>query len=59
MTKIVNLSEARSKLSRLIDEAAAGEEIVIARNGVPQAKLVPLPVELKPRKPVNAMKITW
>jgi antitoxin (DNA-binding transcriptional repressor) of toxin-antitoxin stability system len=37
--KQVNLYEAKTHLSALVDEAAAGEEIVIAKNGKPLAKL--------------------
>lgn len=39
---IRNLYEAKTHLSALVDRAAKGEEIVIAKNGVPMAKLVPL-----------------
>ena len=46
--KQVNLYEAKTRLSALVDQAAAGEEIVIAKNGKPCAKLVQLPVEAKP-----------
>ena len=35
----VNIHEAKTHLSRLVDEAAAGVEIVIARGGKPVAKL--------------------
>lgn len=38
----VNIHEAKTHLSRLIEEVAAGNEIVIAKNGVPRARLVPL-----------------
>ncbi len=38
--KQVNLYEAKTRLSSLVDEAAAGEEIVIAKNGKPMAKLL-------------------
>lgn len=38
----VNLHAAKTHLSRLVDQAAAGEEIVIAKAGKPVAKLVPL-----------------
>lgn len=38
----VNLHAAKTHLSRLVDRAAAGEEIVIAKSGKPVAKLVPL-----------------
>jgi prevent-host-death family protein len=37
----INLYEAKTKLSELVDRAAAGEEIVIARHGRPVARLVP------------------
>jgi prevent-host-death family protein len=40
MTKQVNLYEAKTQLSRLVDEAAQGAEIVIAKNGKPMARLV-------------------
>jgi prevent-host-death family protein len=39
MTKQVNLYEAKTHLSQLVDDAARGEEIVIAKNGKPMAKL--------------------
>jgi prevent-host-death family protein len=38
----VNIHEAKTHLSRLIEEVAAGAEVVIAKNGVPRARLVPL-----------------
>ncbi len=38
----VNIHAAKTHLSRLVDQAAAGEEIVIARAGRPVARLVPL-----------------
>jgi prevent-host-death family protein len=37
----VNLYEAKTQLSALVDRAAAGAEIVIAKHGKPLAKLVP------------------
>lgn len=40
MAKMVNIYDAKTQLSRLVDEAARGEEVVIARNGKPVAKLV-------------------
>ena len=47
----VNIYEAKTQLSKLVDRAAAGEEIVIARAGRPVARLVPLGPERKPRQP--------
>jgi len=38
----INLYEAKTQLSRLVERAAAGEEIVIAKAGRPVARLVPL-----------------
>ena len=40
--KQVNLYEAKTDLSALVEEAAAGGEIIIAKNGKPKAKLVAL-----------------
>jgi len=42
MAKVLNLYEAKTRLSSLVEEAAAGNEIVIAKAGVPRARLVPL-----------------
>ncbi|AJY03061.1 type II toxin-antitoxin system Phd/YefM family antitoxin [Burkholderia sp. SIMBA_043] len=38
----VNIHEAKTQFSRLVDAAAAGEEIVIAKAGKPTARLVPI-----------------
>jgi prevent-host-death family protein len=38
----VNVHEAKTQLSRLLERAHAGEEIVIAKNGQPYARLVAL-----------------
>jgi prevent-host-death family protein len=38
----VGMHEAKTKLSQLVERAEAGEDIVIARNGKPVARLVPL-----------------
>ncbi len=47
MKRIVNVHEAKTHLSRLLDDVEAGEEIVLARAGRPCARLVPLeqPIE--------------
>ncbi|MCY4627969.1 MAG: type II toxin-antitoxin system Phd/YefM family antitoxin [Acidobacteria bacterium] len=37
----VNVHEAKTHLSRLLAQVEAGEEVVIARNGAPVARLVP------------------
>ena len=46
----VNVHHAKTHLSRLLDKAAAGEEIVIARAGKPVARLVALDTRRKPRR---------
>jgi prevent-host-death family protein len=46
---VVNVHEAKTNLSRLIEQALRGEEVVIARNGVPTVRLVQ--VEAAERKP--------
>jgi prevent-host-death family protein len=40
--KTVNLHAAKTHLSRLVDEAVAGDEIVIAKAGKPMVRLVPV-----------------
>ena len=40
MVKVLNLYEAKTRLSSLVEEAAAGQEIIIAKAGVPRARLV-------------------
>jgi prevent-host-death family protein len=40
--RTVNIHEAKTHLSRLVEEASEGEEIVIARAGKPVARLVPM-----------------
>lgn len=47
---VINVYEAKTKLSQLIDRAAEGEEIVIARNGRPVARLVAYDRMREPRK---------
>jgi prevent-host-death family protein len=50
--KTFNLHEAKTHFSKLVDRAHAGEEIVVAKAGVPYAKLVPIsPVASPPRRP--------
>jgi len=39
---IVNVGEAKTNLSRLLDAAVAGEEVIVARNGEPVVRLVPV-----------------
>ena len=47
----INIHEAKTHLSRLLDRVAAGEEIIIAKAGKPVARLVPVVTLGEPRKP--------
>lgn len=47
--KTFNIHEAKTQFSRLVDAAAAGEEIIIAKAGVPAARLGPI----TPTRPVR------
>jgi prevent-host-death family protein len=49
--RIVNIHTAKTHLSRLVNEVAAGEEIVIARAGKPVARLLPYAPRREPRQP--------
>jgi len=49
MAAPVSLYTAKTQLSRLVDRAAAGEEIVIAKSGRPMARLVAYRSRTKPR----------
>ena len=40
--QVISIQAAKAQLSRLVDEAAAGNEIIIGRAGKPLARLVPL-----------------
>lgn len=51
MSQTVNLYEAKTHLSDLVERAAAGEEIIIAKSGRPRARLLPLPEERAVPKP--------
>jgi prevent-host-death family protein len=48
--KTVNVHEAKTHLSRLLERAHAGEEIIIAKSGEPYARLVPLSDRLPKRE---------
>jgi len=51
MTIQVNVYDAKTQLSRLLDQVAAGEDVVIARAGRPVARLVPYARPTSPRRP--------
>jgi prevent-host-death family protein len=48
MSKVINIHEAKSHLSRIIDEVAAGAEFIIAKAAKPMARLSP--IAAKPRR---------
>jgi prevent-host-death family protein len=50
MAELHNMHDAKTHLSRLAERAAQGEEIVIARNGRPLARLVAIEEQPKRRK---------
>jgi prevent-host-death family protein len=49
----VNIHEAKTHLSRLLQRVAAGEEVTIARSGVPVARLVAVEPEKKNTRPLG------
>jgi prevent-host-death family protein len=49
--RTVNIHTAKTHLSRLLNEVAAGEEVVIAKAGKPVARLVPFDPRREPRQP--------
>lgn len=51
MPETVSLYDAKTMLSALVERAAAGEEIIIAKNGHPMARLVPFGVRTDARTP--------
>ena len=59
MAEIVNMHQAKSSLSRLVERALAGEDILIARNGEPLVRLVPVPRTPKPRVPGRGKGKIW
>jgi prevent-host-death family protein len=46
----INIHEAKTQLSRLIEDAANGEEIIIAKAGKPMARLIAYETSSKPRQ---------
>lgn len=53
------MHEAKTHLSRLVDDVANGEDVVIAKAGKPVAKLVPFVETAKPRKPGSWKGKVW
>lgn len=60
MPKPINIYEAKTRLSELVERASGGEEIVIAKAGRPMARLVPIVAASQKRTPgrwANRVKI--
>jgi prevent-host-death family protein len=57
--RYVNIADAKARLSELVEKAARGEEIVIARDHRPVAKLVPIERPLTRRQPGSAKGQIW
>jgi prevent-host-death family protein len=55
MTTTVNIHQAKTNLSKLIEAVAQGEEIIIAKAGKPAAKLIPI-IQQKPQRKPGALK---
>ena len=51
----VNIHEAKTHLSRLVELASAGEEIILAKSGKPVARLVPLS-DRRPRRKLGLLQ---
>lgn len=49
--QVTNIHQAKTHLSKLLEEVAKGKEVIIAKAGKPVAKLVSFKEEKKPRKP--------
>ncbi len=47
---VINIHAAKTQLSKLLDAAVAGEEVIIARAGKPIARLVPIDAVKPPRR---------
>jgi prevent-host-death family protein len=55
----VNVHEAKTHFSKLLERVALGEEVVIARAGRPVAKLVPIRPDAPERHPGSARGDVW
>jgi len=50
MSSVINIHEAKTHLSKIVDEVAAGAEVIIAKAGKPMARLCPIHAPVKPKK---------
>jgi len=57
MTAIVNVHEAKTHFSKLLERAHAGEEIILAKAGKPYARLVPIAAEPRGERTPGGLKL--
>ena len=50
MSSVINIHEAKTHLSRIVDDVAAGAEVIIAKAGKPMARLSPISPIARPKK---------
>ncbi|MGH8289502.1 MAG: type II toxin-antitoxin system Phd/YefM family antitoxin [Steroidobacteraceae bacterium] len=50
MPKVINIHAAKTHLSRIVDEVAAGKEVIIAKAGKPMARLSPITAAVRKKK---------
>jgi prevent-host-death family protein len=56
MARTVNIHEAKTHLSKLVDEVASGREVIIAKAGKPVARLAPLAKTSRTKKRLGLLK---
>jgi prevent-host-death family protein len=50
ISRAINIHDAKTQLSRLVEQASLGKEFIIAKAGKPMARLVPLASTPRPKK---------
>jgi prevent-host-death family protein len=59
MSEVVNMHQAKTTLSRLVERALAGEDVIIGRNGKPLVRLVAVAQKTEPRVPGRLKGQIW
>lgn len=57
--QIINVHQAKTQLSKLLDQVCSGEEVLISRHGKPVAKLSSVDQHLPPRQPGSLKGKIW
>ena len=57
MTATVNVHEAKTHFSKLLERAHAGEEIILAKAGKPYARLVPIATEPRQERKPGGLRL--